>query len=171
MKKNLNNIRWNHAIIYSCLLAISFNISSCTSKEKYPSDFNFIAIWGIAKEYSLNTFTNAFSLNWSIDTSVVFNLSDLQKQKIYNYIIEKQIYKYPRLYTPESNRSISPYSCYYIKIEYNRQQIEIIWEANCWADDRKSKKLRGLFTLIEEITLKDKAITTLKDQLLPIYSL
>lgn len=171
MKKNINNIRWNKTIIYYCLIAVCLILFSCTTKEQYPPDFNFIATWGIAKEYSLNTFTNTFFLNRVIDTSVVFKLSDLQKQSIYNYIIEKQLYNYPHLYTPESNRSISPYACYYIKIEYNRKQIEIIWEANCWANDRKSKKLRGLFALIERMTLKDKTITNLQDQILPIYSL
>ncbi len=150
-------------MVFICLI----NISCSNSREiwKLPDDFNFIARYGIAEENSINTFDNTFTkkINWDRDTTISLTFPLEEKKKVYNKIMNYAIKELSDNYKPKSTTDISPSPTYYLLFKMNGTIYEITWETNTFSEEKEAKKLRALFTHIDNYLKEQEVIANLPD--------
>lgn len=153
---------WNsyYYMIFVCVI-----LSSCTSIEKMPVDFDFIAKYGIAEENTINTFDNTFTkkISWDKDTTISLSFPDEEKEKVYHKIKRYAIDELPVTFEPESNIDISPSPIYYLMFKLNGSVYEITWETNTLSKEKKAKRLRAVYTQINNYLIAQKAIANLPE--------
>jgi len=143
-------------------------LNSCTTIkdiEKMPDDFDFIAKYGIAEENTINTFNNTFTkkINWDKDTTISLSFPYEEKEKVYQKIKRYAIGKLPGTFEPESNRKVSPSPTYYLRFKMNGTIHEILWETNTLSKEESAKKLRAIFTQINNYLKGQEVITNLPE--------
>jgi hypothetical protein len=130
-----------------------------------PSDFNFIAKFGIMKQNTVNTFDSTYtrSFDWNKDTIVIFTLSEKQKELIYKKIKRFKIEEFPYIFEPESSMEISPSPTYYLKFKFEGTEKEILWEKNVYSKEKNAEHLRSIFLEISSFVSQSKIIQRLPE--------
>jgi hypothetical protein len=130
--------------------------------EKMPDNFNFIVEIN-HNDYILNTHKNEFTkgITWKKDTVLNYELSKVEKNRIYNLMKDINIIEYPNYYAPKTYLSITPSPVYYFKCEFDNIEIEINWKYNTESEQEKAVKLRDFIYSIFEKILEEKEIKNL----------
>ena len=127
--------------------------------ETTESSFNLIFKYGVGARNVLNTFEQTYTKDMVIDSSITADLS-LTKEEldtIYQKMTEIDFFDYPDTFSVVSDAeeivgTITPYSSYYFKVEYDSNLKELWWNDNIFPDyDEEAHKLRELIKLIREI--------------------
>ncbi|NOU48505.1 MAG: hypothetical protein HOO86_15805 [Bacteroidales bacterium] len=145
-------------IIFGCIRR------STNYPETMPNDFNFIS--NIANSsYILDTYNNKLTktIDWKLDTTIAFELSLSEKQKIYKILKEIDIYKYPGNYTPVSKVKVFPTLSYQFEFTLNRVDYKINWNENTESDTKDAKELRNLFLEIQNKIEKSDRVKELPE--------
>lgn len=160
---NLTFLKLNH---YMILVFVILSSCTCIKKlDKMPSDFDFIAKYGIAEENTINTFDNTFTkkINWDKDTTISIVFPEKEKEKVYKKIKHYAIDELPVLYNPESSLIVSPAPTYYLKFIMNGSVHEITWETNTFSQAKMAKRLRDIYIQIDKYLKKQDAISNLPE--------
>lgn len=144
-------------------------ISGCERKStKYPvtmsNDFNFIS--NIAdSSYVLDTYRDKLTkkIDWALDTTISYQLSVAEKQRIYKILKQIDIYKYPQNYNPTSTVKVFPSFSYQFEFTLNGVGYKINWKENTESDTKDAKELRNLFLEIQIIIEKDSIVKKLPE--------
>lgn len=129
------------------------------ANDTNESSFNLIFKYGVGARNVLNTFEQTYTKDMVIDSSITAELS-LTKEEldtIYQKMTEIDFFDYPDTFSVVSDAeeiigTITPYSSYYFKVEYDSNLKELWWNDNIFPDyDEEAHKLRELIKLIREI--------------------
>ena len=157
-------------ILQMLFLTIYFNWETRSSfyyPEKMPDDFNFKFETGIGKTkfFKVNTYNNTLTspINFEKDTTIGFQFSINEKEKIYKIIEDIDISIYPENYAPTCVQRILPASTYYFETSINGDTIRINWEENTHSRTKESKNLMKLFNEIYTISGENEKVKNLPD--------
>ncbi len=120
--------------------------------EKAPEDFNFIAIWrfeGKVIDSSQGVFQQA--LSFDSDTTISFNFTGSQKEKIFQNLKGIDVFGYPEDFEPPTSTFVLPASNFYLEVEINGVRRKINWEENIYSSTEKAIRLRGFFELLDKL--------------------
>lgn len=160
--------RRNDITRYIALVIIGLVIiSGCERRStKYPktmsNDFNFIS--NIAdSSYVLDTYKDRLTkkIDWALDTTISYQLSIAEKQRVYKILKEIDIYKYPENYNPTSTVEVFPSFSYQFEFTLNGVDYKINWKENTESDTKDAKELRNLFLEIQNMIEKDSKVKKL----------
>jgi hypothetical protein len=154
-------------VFLGCLLiGISLTAGCMKRSTKYPDtipdDFNFIMkIEDCA--YIIDTYRNTLikTIDWETDTAISFQLTQEEKEKIFNTLKSIDIYKYPENYAPTSTKTVSPSYSYYLKFTINKDDYEISWQENTESEIEDARNFRNLFQEFKKFIEKDERVKTL----------
>lgn len=158
-----------NVISYILLSFLSILFTGCIDKSynyptEMPDDFNFIAKIN-SDEYTIDTYNNRLTktLDWDKDTVITYELTDLEKERIYKIFVKIDIYNYPKEFAPTSRGRILPSFEFHMKTTFNSNTKEIIWVENTESKIRKARKLRKVFNEIFKNILEDERIRMLPE--------
>ena len=147
-------------------LVIVFSCERRTTKypETMPNDFNFIS--NIAESsYILDTYKDKLTktIDWERDTTISYQLSLAEKQRIYSILKEIDIYHYPQNYNPTTRVRVRPSFSFEFEFTLNGVDYKINWKENTESDTRDAKKLRNLFRMIQNTIENDAQVKKLPE--------
>lgn len=132
--------------------------------ETMPNDFNFFT--NIAdSSYILDTYKDKLTktIDWDADTTITYELSLSERQKIYKILKAIDIYKYPENYAPTSTVNVSPTFSYRFEFTLNGVDYKINWKENTESDTKDAKELRTLFQEILKAIETDDRVKKLPE--------
>lgn len=147
-----------------CLLLFLFTIllAGCNSlgitnqlPVSKPKDFNFIFNYGVNAKNQLDTVKGQFTKDMIREPSITvkLELSDEEMNAIYSEMKKIDILNYPESFNPKSNRILSPYQTYSIKIIADGREKSIYWKDESVSKTKKAVQLRELFNKIKEMII------------------
>jgi hypothetical protein len=130
-----------------------------------PDDFDFIAKFGVAEEYLINTFNNTYTkkITWDKDTTISLVFPDEEKEKVYQKIKRYEIDKLPGIFEPDYYKEVAPSPTYYLKFKLNGSIYEILWETNTLSKEKRAKNLRDIFKQIDTYLESQEVIKSLPE--------
>ena len=157
---------WKLFVLLASGLVVLFGCErrSTNYSDTMPSDFNFIL--SIAENsYILDTYNGKLTkaIDWELDTTISYQFSTDQKQKIYELLNKIDIYKYPENYAPISTVDVSPTFSYRFEFTINGVDHKINWKENTESEVKDARELRKLFFEIQTILEKDNLIRELPE--------
>jgi len=148
MKKN---------IFLISVFVISFLIgcSTCGTRSRAESEFNFIFKYGTGARNILNTFNGEFTKDMVLDDPITidFILTNEEMKNILAKMKEIKFFDYPQVFSIVNNPDdiegfVTPYNSYYFKVRDNSKTKELFWEDKIINKDEKADKLRALIKFI-----------------------
>lgn len=135
-------------LIVLALLPV-FSIS-CQAKQTTHMDFNLLFQYGVYEGNILDTFSNTYTKDMVMDPPITLGLklTDEEKRKIYDKIIEIDFFNYP----DEFDYPVSiPPSSYSIYVDYYSKTKCCHWGYSSPDSDPRVGKLNELARLIRDI--------------------
>ena len=145
-------------IVSLIFVALIFGLMGCNAHPPPQTGFNLIFKYGVGAKNELNTFEGTYTRDMVQDPSITVDLSLSQEEldMIYQKMIEIDFFDYPDKFSvpisPDGMvTSVTPYSSYYFKVEYDSKVKDLRWEAEIINKNEQADKLRELIKLIRDI--------------------
>ena len=145
-------------IVSLIFVALIFGLMGCNAPPPPQTGFNLIFKYGVGAKNELNAFEGSYTRDMVQDPSITVNLSLSQEEldMIYQKMVEIDFFDYPDKFSvpipPDGMvTSVTPYSSYYFKVEYDSKVKELRWEAEIINKNEEADKLRELIKLIRDI--------------------
>jgi hypothetical protein len=154
-------------VFLGCLLIGISLMAGCVKRSAnypntMPNDFNFIMKIENST-YVIDTYRSTLTktIDWETDTAISYQLTQKEKEKIFNTLKSIDIYKYPEDYAPTSTKTASPSYSYYLKFTINKKEYEISWKENTESEVEDARNFRRLFQEFKKFIEEDERVETL----------
>jgi hypothetical protein len=133
-------------------------MAGCVEQKPEVSNFNLEFKYGITAGNVLDTFEGTYTKDMVADPPITIDLvlSEEEKEEIYQKMVEIEFFDYPDEFyvdvSPGATTTIvTPYSSYYLRVEYDSQTKELRWDDDIKNPDEQADKLRELIQTIRDI--------------------
>jgi hypothetical protein len=141
------------------ILLVGCSLSKTASEKqgiplKTPKDFGFVLSYGIGAKNKLDTFKGQFTKDLAAagTTTTRLKLTNDEMEKIYQHMVEINIFNYPEVFKPSSNLAqyVTPHPTYEFTINIDKVTKKIYWEDENQSDSADAKRLRDLIDNIRQ---------------------